>query len=180
MRATFAAVFSLLLLALAGSEGPINGSRAPLFNGTMADGKSFKLSTELQKGPAMLYFISETCPVTKAATPFYKKLTAAYMAKGLRVLGIFNGNKQHFLNWQKENRVSFPVILDPSYQIINSYKVEHAPSTALIDKNGTIVKFWSGYSRGYLQDAGARAAKMLKISALKVDFSSAPSDPQAG
>ena len=158
----------------------MKGVRAPLFQGNTADGKSFRLATELQKGPAMLYFISSTCPVTKAATPYYKKLTNAYMAKGLRVMGVFNGNRQQFQNWQSENKVAFPVILDPKYSIINAYKIEYGPSTVLIDKSGAVVKFWSGYSRGYLQDAGSRAAKLLKISALKVDFSSAPSDPQAG
>jgi peroxiredoxin len=179
-RSALIALFAYLALGMAVADGPAVGKAAPAIAVKTVSGAKFELRTALKSGPVFLYFISTTCPVTKAATPHYVKLASAYRAAGVTVIGVVNADKKSTERWAKTSKFTFPVIADPDYKIIDSYKVERAPSSAIIGRDGKVAGFWTGYSRGFLNAAASASAKALGRAPLNLDFSSAPADAVAG
>src|SRR5688572_20886344 len=87
------------------------GATAPNFTGQTADGKTFALQGALKDKPVFVYFISTSCPVSKAATPHYTAFAKAYASQGLNVVGIVNDDKTGFDKWNATHKVSYPVVL---------------------------------------------------------------------
>ncbi len=53
------------------------GTQAPDFELKTLDGKSFSLSAELARGPAVLAFFKVSCPTCQYALPFLERLYKA-------------------------------------------------------------------------------------------------------
>ncbi|MEO7453799.1 MAG: TlpA disulfide reductase family protein [Fimbriimonadales bacterium] len=156
------------------------GTVAPSFSGKTADGKSFSLQTALKDKPVLVYFISTSCPVSKAATPHYTAFANAYASQGLTVIGVVNSDKAGFDKWNATHKVPYQVVPDPDYNIINSYKIGKAPSAVLVGKNGRVIKAWTGYSKQFLVETNNLAAKSVGKPAPKLEFAGAPASWQAG
>jgi peroxiredoxin len=156
------------------------GSVAPKFSGKATDGKAFSLEGAIKDKPVLVYFISTSCPVSRAATPHYTAFTKVYANQGLTVIGVVNGNKAAFDKWNATHKVPYSVVPDPDYNIIKSYKVEKAPSAVLVGKNGRVIKAWTGYSKQILAETNELAAKAVGKSAPKLEFAGAPASWQAG
>lgn len=169
-----------MCVALGFVDEPKSGDAAPAFVGKDSEGKSIDLKAENAKGPVILYFISNTCPVSKAATPQYQKMAKAFTKEGIRFIGVINTNKDGFDEWNRIHAAIYPVVLDPSYKIIRSYGVTKAPSMVLIGKDGKVVKFWTGYSKGFLDEQVTMSAKALGRGPSKLDFQGAPAQWMAG
>ncbi|MGI8922432.1 MAG: peroxiredoxin family protein [Fimbriimonadales bacterium] len=178
LAATVAAVAVACAAGLA--DAPKPGTVAPGITGNTADGKVVSLKEELKKGPVLVYFIGTTCPVSRIATPQYTKYARAYRAQGIKVIGVVNSGKDGFLKWNEAHAAPYPVVLDPGYKVIKAYGVEKAPSSALIGKDGKVIKFWSGFSRGFLEETSAASAKALGKAPIKIDFKGAPANWMAG
>jgi|SRR5688572_6340096 peroxiredoxin len=156
------------------------GATAPSFSGATADGKTFSLEGALKDKPVFVYFISTSCPVSKAATPHYNALAKTYASQGLSVVGVVNGDKAAFDRWNATHKVPYPVVLDPDYKVIKAYGITKAPSAALVAKNGKVIKSWTGYSKQILVETNELAAKAVGKTATKLEFAGAPASWQAG
>lgn len=156
-----------------------SGAAAPKFSGQTADGKTFSLDGAMKNKPVFVYFISTSCPVSKAAMPHYSAFAKAYADKGLTVVGILNDDKAAYDKWNKTHNVSYPVVLDPNYEIIKAYKIAKAPSAVLV-KDGKVIKVWTGYSKQQLAETNELAAKAVGKPAPKLEFAGAPTSWQAG
>ena len=179
--AGLAAIAAAVAACIAQVPGPLDaGSAAPKFSGATAQGKSFSLDAALKAKPVFVYFISTSCPVSKAATPHYTAFAKAYESQGLSVVGVLNSNKAGFDTWNALHKVPYQVVLDPDYKVIKSYKVTKAPSAVLIGKNGRVIKAWTGYSKQTLVEANQLAAKAVGKPAAKLEFAGAPASWQAG
>ena len=176
-----AAVAAVVATCLAQVPGPLSaGTAAPKFSGPTAGGKSFSLDAALKDKPVFVYFISTSCPVSKAATPHYTTFAKAYAKQGLTVVGVLNSNKAGFDTWNATHKVPYPVVLDPDYKTIKAYKVTKAPSAVLIGKNGRVIKSWTGYSKQVLVEANQLSAKAVGKPAAKLEFAGVPAGWQAG
>src|SRR5688572_28393219 len=135
------------------------GATAPSFSGATADGKTFSLEGALKDKPVFVYFISTSCPVSKAATPHYNALAKTYASQGLSVVGVVNGDKAAFDRWNATHKVPYPVVLDPDYKVIKS---------------------WTGSSTHILVETNELAAKAVGNTATNLEFAGAPASWQAG
>jgi len=156
------------------------GTVAPSFSGETAAGKSISLDKAAKETPVFVYFISTSCPVSKAAMPHYEAFAKAYADKGLTVIGVLNDDKAGFEKWNKLHNVSYPVVLDPEHKIIKAYHIAKAPSAVLVGKNGKVIKAWTGYSKQQLVETNELTAKAVGKPAPKLEFAGAPASWQAG
>jgi peroxiredoxin len=156
------------------------GAGAPNFAGKTAEGKNFNLQSALNGKPVFVYFISTSCPVSKAATPHYTAYAKAYASQGLTVVGVVNDDKAGFDRWNATHKVAYPVVLDPDYKVIKAYGIAKAPSAVLIGKNGKVIKAWTGYSKAILTETNSLTAKTVGKPAAKLEFAGAPASWQAG
>jgi peroxiredoxin len=153
---------------------------APPIEGTTSANAKFKLSEAIKKGPVYVYFISTTCPVTASATKYFDRIAKGFNGKSVTFVGIVNDGKAGFDPWQREHKLSFSSILDPDYKVIEAYKITNAPSAALIGKDGKLVKTWSGWSKGYLQEQIGMIANLIKSASPAVNLAGAPASVEAG
>ena len=156
------------------------GATAPKFSGATASGNTFSLAGALKDKPVFVYFISTSCPVSKAATPHYTAFAKAYASQGLNVVGVVNDDKAGFDKWNATHKVSYPVVLDPDYKVIKAYGIAKAPSAVLVGKTGKVIKAWTGYSKQILVETNELAAKSVGKAAAKLEFAGAPASWQAG
>ncbi len=156
------------------------GAAAPKFTGQTATGKTFSLEAAAKDKPVFVYFISTSCPVSKAAMPHYEAFAKAYADKGLTIVGVLNDDKAAYDKWNKSHNVSYPVVLDPDYKVIKAYNIVKAPSAVLVGKNGKVIKSWTGYSKQLLIETNEMAAKAVGKPASKLEFAGAPASWQAG
>jgi peroxiredoxin len=156
------------------------GATAPNFSGKTADGKTFTLAGANKDKPVFVYFISTSCPVSKAATPHYSVLAKTYAAQGMNVVGVVNDDKAGFDKWNATHKVPYATVLDPDYKVIKAYGITKAPSAVLIGKNGKVIKSWTGYSKQILVETNELAAKSVGKAASKLEFAGAPASWQAG
>tara|TARA_B100001113_G_scaffold232692_1_gene191157 strand:- start:1898 stop:2281 length:384 start_codon:yes stop_codon:yes gene_type:complete len=74
---------------------------------------------------------------------------------GLRILGV-NINSPSIINqvrpWTNKRKINFDISLDPSKKLADQFNVRGLPTLFLIDKNGTILKEFSGFTNGYEED----------------------------
>jgi len=74
---------------------------------------------------------------------------------GLKILGV-NINSPSIINqvrpWTNKRKINFDISLDPSKKLADQFNVRGLPTLFLIDKNGTILKEFSGFTNGYEED----------------------------
>jgi peroxiredoxin len=172
---------SLLLLTTTGfAQSWKTGDKAPTFSAKASDGKTYSLDTLSKKGSFVLYFIKTDCPTNTEAIIYYKRLATAYKNTKVKFIGVINADKAGFDEWQKEHKVDFPVLLDPSKTIIRTYKAYRSPWTILVGKDKKIVKETPGYCTPSLNELNALMAKAAGTKAKKCDFTGAPDDMRYG
>jgi peroxiredoxin len=94
-----------------------------------------------------------------------------YNGKGLVLLG-FNcsDDKKIALEFQRENGVTFPAIVDSSEAAVRvgfrDYKAGGVPLNYIIDKQGKIVDTWYGYEEGHKRALAALEKAGLKLEEL--------------
>ncbi len=91
-----------------------------------------------------------------------------YRDKGLVILG-FNcsDDKQIALEFLRENKATFPMVLDSSEAATKTgfrdYKMSGVPLNYILDRQGKVVDTWYGYEEGH-----KRALEALKKAGLEL------------
>jgi peroxiredoxin len=99
------------------------------------------------KGKVVLVdFWATWCPPCREELPIIEKLHKEFKDKNLVVLGISDEDKETIENFLKNNRLTFPILLDEKGKVGKSYKVVAIPRLLLIDKTGRIRKDILGYN----------------------------------
>jgi peroxiredoxin len=72
--------------------------------------------------------------------PTTQELYRRFQAQGLEILAISidQGNQQATVDYAAENRLPFPVLLDPRQTIMDRYHVTFIPTHVLVDRQGHI------------------------------------------
>ncbi len=121
-------------------EGLSTGNLAPDFRFQGADGKPTSLSA-LRGRAVIINFWSIDCPPCIEEMPLIQKVHEKWSGKGLVVLAVNLDDKPRAGEIQKfmsGNGYTFQVVLDPSWQIGQSYRIREYPTTFYIDKAGII------------------------------------------
>ena len=133
------------MLAGCASKVNLEGKQAPDFSLKALDGKTYKLS-DLKGKVVLLDFWATWCPPCREELPIIEKLHQEFKDKNLVVLGISNEDRQTIENFLKNNRLTFPILIDEREKVGKSYKVVAIPRVLLIDKTGKIRKDILGYN----------------------------------
>ncbi len=142
------------------TQGSQVGNLAPGFQLSSLDGKTVSLS-ELRGKPILLNFWATWCPFCQAERPLIQQIYDEWQNKGLVVLTVdIIGSRStetldNLASFMRNNKYSFPVLLDVNQEVTKSYNIKSTPTNFLIDKNGVIreVRVGAFPSKAALQDS---------------------------
>lgn len=124
----------------------MEGQTAPDFTLKAIDGTEYTLSA-LRGKVVLIDFWATWCPPCREELPMIEQLHKEYKDKGLVVLGINDEDKATVSQFVKENKLTFPTLMDEGMNVARAYKVVAIPRVILINKEGKIVKDITGYSK---------------------------------
>jgi peroxiredoxin len=133
------------------------GAKAPDFQLSGLDGSARSLEDILAAGPALLAFFKISCPVCQLTAPYLERLAAN---REIQVIGISQDDAGATRGFRERFGVTFPTLLDLSsedYPASNAYGITSVPSLFLLERDGTIARCFSGFSKRDLEEIGARA-----------------------
>jgi peroxiredoxin len=133
------------------------GVRAPAFRLIGLDGSTQTLEDILAAGPALLAFFKISCPVCQLTAPYLERLAAS---SAIQVIGISQDDAGATRGFMQRYGATFPALLDLSsenYPASNAYGITSVPSLFLLQREGTIERCFSGFSKHDFEAIGARA-----------------------
>ncbi len=121
---------------------PQKGFLAPDF--TLADpkGNQYHLAS-LRGKPVLVNLWATWCPPCRAEMPAIEQYYEQYKAQGLVVLAV-NATAQdaplNIVPFVQEYNLTFPILLDETGSVAQSYQLRSLPSTFFIHRDGTIAE----------------------------------------
>ena len=93
-----------------------------------------------QRGrPLLAAFFKVTCPTCMLAFPYLERLYQTYGPHGLTVWGISQDTLDDSLAFAREQGVTFPILLDTTWDVSTNYAIEHVPTTLLFGRAGKVI-----------------------------------------
>jgi cytochrome c biogenesis protein CcmG/thiol:disulfide interchange protein DsbE len=127
-------------------EKPIINFKAPTFTLQGIDNKPYEIGSSLEK-PIVLNFWASWCGPCQKEAPELEKLYKEYSDK-IEVYGVNMTNSDSLdgvESFLMEYQLTFPVLLDKTGEISDTYRVISIPTTFFINKKGIIVDQIVGY-----------------------------------
>ncbi|KZZ82725.1 MULTISPECIES: TlpA disulfide reductase family protein [Bacillaceae] len=131
--------------ALWPKEPPVGlekGNTAPEFTLPQLDGGSVQLSDYKGK-KVILNFWATWCPPCKKEIPELKEISAEY-DKDVVILAVnytvSEANESSVKKFVEDQKMQFPVLMDPEADVLTQYKVFSYPTTYFLDEKGVIQK----------------------------------------
>lgn len=123
------------------------GTKSPELNLTDTNGNLFQL--ESQKGKVVLLnFTTNSCPHGIESITILNNLYSIYEKKNFTIITInpFD-DKESIEMYNKKGNIKYPIFINTGTNNTDNYNIEGYPTFYLIDKNGNIVKGFSGYDK---------------------------------
>jgi peroxiredoxin len=141
---------------------PSRQKMAEDFTLAMPGGKSFRLSEH--RGKAVLVnFWATWCPPCREEMPAMERLYQQYRDRGLVLVAVsLDTNPDVVMPFVREQKLTFPIALDPKAEVANRYGVRALPSSFVVDRKGTMAalalgpRAWDGAAAKALVDALTR------------------------
>lgn|SRR5574341_472512 len=154
------------------------GTKAPDFKLTATDGKSYSLKEKLSTDLILIAFFKINCPTCQFIFPFLEKIHKNYAVKGFTLWGISQNNQAETLQFAREYKISFPMLLDQNnYQVSYAYGITVVPTVFLIDKNHEILFVSEGFAKEDLEKLSGDIAE--KVGNTVIDIFAGESDVPA-
>lgn len=138
------------------SQLPI-GTKAPDFELKDADGRPYRLSNALARGPVALVFYKSECPTCQFTFPYIQKIfVKGGRTAGWTLWGISEDDARETRRFAKEYGITFDILIDEyPYDVSSAYGLEFVPGIFLIKPDGTISVSEFGFTKaGLNQVAG--------------------------
>ena len=143
-----------------------SGTSAPDFSLSALDGKTYSLSSLLQRGPVVLAFFKISCPVCQYTFPFLQRIAERFAGKGVPVIGVSQDDARDTKEFNQEYGVKFPTLIDrDGYPVSNAYGLTNVPTVFLISPNGTIKIESTGFDKAALEKIVGELSQHEKVSA---------------
>lgn len=116
------------------------GDPMPPYSAKLLDGRPFDLAAE--KGNVVLLNVWATwCGPCRFEIPELQKLHDEYGKRGFKVVGVSvdEGDPAEVKQFAADQKMTYPVVLDPEGRIANLLQTMVLPTTVLIDRSGKIV-----------------------------------------
>jgi thiol-disulfide isomerase/thioredoxin len=133
------------------------GSTMPDYTAKMLDGSKFELAARRDK-VVLLNLWATWCGPCRFEIPELEKLHAAYGAKGFEVIGVSldEGGADTVKAFATEEKMTYPIVLDPDGKLADVFETSVLPTTALIDRQGRIL--WKHYGQIQANDLTLKQA----------------------
>lgn len=107
---------------------------------TRSDGRAESLAAALAGSVTVIDLWATWCTACEQERPKLERLRAAYGAQGLRVIGLNVGESASVVSaYLGENRVSYPVYLDPDFHLADALGEKRLPTILVVEPDGRIV-----------------------------------------
>ncbi|MBI2205115.1 MAG: TlpA family protein disulfide reductase [Candidatus Rokubacteria bacterium] len=108
------------------------------FTLALADGTRFRLSEH--RGKAVLVnFWATWCPPCREEMPAMERLYRQHKDRGLVLVAVsVDADPAVVTPYLRENKLSFPVALDPKMDVADTYGVRALPSSFVVDREGRV------------------------------------------
>lgn len=138
-----------------------------------SEGKTVVLGSHDAAHPQFVYFILDGCPCSYDAEPLFHKLFKRFRDH-IDFAAVTDGDRKKAHDWSIQLLVNYPIVPDPAKEIIHAYGARASVYSALIGRDGHVIKMWPGYSAGLLQDMNATMARAAGLPAQPFDTEYAP------
>jgi peroxiredoxin len=158
-------------LTLAAYGQAIN-SKAPDFTLPDLNGNNVKLSAVLGKGPVFISFWATWCGPCKKEIPDLINVYKKYNSRGLEVLAISTDKSGQgaVKPFAEAAKIPYRILLDQNGEVFSrKYKGMGIPYGFLLNKEGTIVKSYYGYTVGFEESLSKEVEKLLPAASVKPD-----------
>ncbi len=117
---------------------PVAGRLAPNFTLQTVDGQSVTLG-DLRGQVVVVNFWATWCPPCRSEMPALQEAYDARRDEGLAVLAVNQGEAPDPVQtFGRELNLSFPLLLDPAFDVTDAYRVGLLPTTFFIGRDGVI------------------------------------------
>jgi peroxiredoxin len=116
------------------------GAPMPDFNAKMLDGKTFDVK-EARGKVVLLNLWATWCGPCRAEIPELLALYGKHSASGLEIVGVSLDDasaESAVRDFAKEQKITYPIALDPDGKLANDFRTSVIPTTVLVDRVGTI------------------------------------------
>lgn len=120
------------------------GDTAPDFALVDMQGNKHRLSDYRGQG-IFLNFWGTWCPPCKKEMPYINNQYQQYKDKGVQLMSVdIQESPLAVQQFADRLKLDFPIMIDTEKEVMNTYGVDYLPATFLIDKNGKVVKYYTG------------------------------------
>jgi len=120
------------------------GNPAPDFVLTDMQGQKHQLSDYRGQG-VFLNFWGTWCPPCKKEMPYINNQYQQFKDKGVQVLSVdIQESELAVQQFADRYNLQFPIMIDKDKEVMTTYGIDPLPATFLIDKNGKVVKYYTG------------------------------------
>ncbi len=139
------------------------GTLAPDFELSTADGSPFRLSEHAGDRPVLLAFYKSACPTCQLTFPFIERLFGGFGPEARPAIwGISQDEAGPTRDFAERFGLGFPVLIDAHpYPVSVDYEVRYVPTVYLIDPGRRIRMADFGFSKPALRSAADAFARSL-------------------
>ena len=143
MRVLLAAALAVALLT-GMARAAEKAKTAPKVVLKSADGKkSYDLAKLFKDGPVLVR-LTCACSGCDQEVGYFKKLQAAYNAKGLQTIAVFREKAEALESYAVKKDIRFMWLADPKGDLWKTFDAKVMPTNILIDKGGRVVSVVPG------------------------------------
>lgn len=129
---------------VATATGTDVGATMPEYSAMWLDGSKFDLASRRQK-VVLLNLWATWCGPCRSEIPELEQLHNQLQAKGFEVIGVSvdESGVESVKQFVAEQKMTYPVVLDPEGKLANVLQTSVLPTTVLLDRGGRVV--WKHY-----------------------------------
>ncbi len=140
------------------------GAPVPSFHAPELDGSSVSLAS--LRGEVVLLNVWATwCYPCRREMPSFEALHQEFADEGLRVVAVSidsPGARREIAEFLEEYGITFTILHDTDRRITTSFRTLGVPETFLIDRQGRLVKRWTGRIDGHSESVRGPVRETLR------------------